>query len=174
MEVVAGGVGIASFAIQLTDQIIKFKRFWDCVKEAPEDVAFIIEDIETLAMVLTGIGDQSKADPLLAIDKASADRCILSCQAAMKQLSTAVNHLDKSISKHKWLGATKAALKKDVLAKLMARVERAKAKLTLSNQIYIMYVSKLISRGASQMSAGQVSPMPSPPALFNGRVYGRV
>ena len=116
MEAAAGGFGIASFAIQLTDQIIKFKRFWDCVKEAPEDVAFMIEEIETLAMVLTDVGVQSKADQLPAIDKVSADRCLRFCQVAVEQLSTAVNHLDKRISKHKWLGATKAALKKDVLS----------------------------------------------------------
>jgi hypothetical protein len=47
------GSGPASHALQVGDCIIPLKGFWDAVKDAPEEIKHLIEEIETLSLVLS-------------------------------------------------------------------------------------------------------------------------
>lgn len=51
LGIVASGLGIASFATQVGDSIGKLKSHWDAIKEAPEDIKWVMEEIETLNVV---------------------------------------------------------------------------------------------------------------------------
>jgi hypothetical protein len=51
------GLGVASLALQIGDCVIRLKGFWDAVKEAPEEIKNLIEEIETLSLVLSGFED---------------------------------------------------------------------------------------------------------------------
>jgi hypothetical protein len=50
--VVASGVGIASFALQLLDSAVKLRRLWTDVKDAPAEVIDLVSEIEVLSRVL--------------------------------------------------------------------------------------------------------------------------
>lgn len=48
LGIVIGGVSIASFAVQIDDNALKLKNFWNAVKDAPDEVKYVIEEIGTI------------------------------------------------------------------------------------------------------------------------------
>jgi hypothetical protein len=42
LGIVAGGIGIASFVVQIGDSLVKLKGFTDFVKNAPEELSYLI------------------------------------------------------------------------------------------------------------------------------------
>jgi hypothetical protein len=55
--VVASGVSLASFALQLLDTVVKLRRLWTDIKDAPEEVIELLSEIEVLAGLLGTIKD---------------------------------------------------------------------------------------------------------------------
>lgn len=75
LGIAASGIGIASLAIQVGDSILKVRGFWDRVKEAPEDIRYILEEIETLSLVLSDLGRNNDHGDLPQIAPASSMKC---------------------------------------------------------------------------------------------------
>jgi hypothetical protein len=73
---VASAIGIASFGIQVADSVIKLKDFWERVKEAPEEIRFVLEEIETLSLVLAEIGQSSGNEDLVECAPTSMNKCL--------------------------------------------------------------------------------------------------
>lgn len=140
MEVAAGSIGIASFVIQIANSVARLKSFWDSTKEAPEDIKFMIEEIEILSSILSEIDVQNKQHQIPTTGNACAVKSLQLCRQGMDILLDVVKELDQNIAKRKHLGAIKACLKKDSLARHRARLESAKTMLLLSNQAYFTYV----------------------------------
>ncbi|KUJ17096.1 uncharacterized protein LY89DRAFT_71983 [Mollisia scopiformis] len=53
LGLIASGMGIASLGIQIGSGIIKLKQLWDDVNDAPEDIKYLLEEIETLSDLLS-------------------------------------------------------------------------------------------------------------------------
>jgi hypothetical protein len=52
---VAGGIGVASFGIQIAESIQNCLRFWRSVRNAPADIGRIVEDLEVLDEILNSV-----------------------------------------------------------------------------------------------------------------------
>jgi hypothetical protein len=130
------GMGIASLAIQIGDSILKFKEFWDSVKEAPEEVQWLIEEIQTLSNVLSemGLNDTSGEVPLIRPEYMA--KCLELCQKSADILETLLGELAVEIRKRKRVGGFKAVLKKGTIERLKERLKSAQFMLMLSNQTY--------------------------------------
>ncbi|TVY32214.1 hypothetical protein LSUB1_G008307 [Lachnellula subtilissima] len=136
LGVAASAISIASIAIQVGDSIIKLKDFWNHVKEAPEEIKWLMEEIETLGFVLSGV-ESSKAhsDPL-HLEPAFANRCLESCRKGASILEAVVKEADEEIRKRRKVGGVKAVLKKGTIERLKERLRSAQLMLMLSNQAY--------------------------------------
>ena len=55
LGVIASGIGIASLALQVGDSILKLKKVWDSIKEAQDEIRYLIDEIEILHLVLSDI-----------------------------------------------------------------------------------------------------------------------
>lgn len=53
LGIIASGMGIVSFAIQISDSVLRLKIFFGSVKEAIEEIRYLIEEIQTLGLVLS-------------------------------------------------------------------------------------------------------------------------
>lgn len=53
ISLAGSGVSVASLALQVGDCVMRLKGFWDAVKDAPEDIKHLIEEIQTLSLVLS-------------------------------------------------------------------------------------------------------------------------
>jgi hypothetical protein len=136
LGVVASGISIASIAIQIGDSAFKLKEFWDTVKEAPEEIKYLIDEIETLSLILSDIGNSEQQGDLTLVGRESAKKSLEFCQKGSAILEGVVKELDEKIAKGKRIGGIKAALKKNVTERLRDRLRSAQFMLMLSNQTY--------------------------------------
>lgn len=67
---IASGIGLAAFVIEVGDKILKLKSFIDSIKEAPEEVDWLIMQMNILHLLLSNSGT-NKTD---IVDANIADR----------------------------------------------------------------------------------------------------
>ena len=132
------GLGIASLAFQIGDSIMRLKSFWDSVKDAPEEIKHLIEEIETLSSVLSDFETTKSNQPEPEIGTESRSRCIQFCRKAVGILDVVVRHAEAGIQKRRNAGSMKAVLKKEEIAKLRERLRTAQSMLMLCNQVYLV------------------------------------
>ncbi|TVY91039.1 hypothetical protein LAWI1_G003473 [Lachnellula willkommii] len=136
LGVTASAISVASIAIQVGDSIIKLKDFWNHVKEAPEEIKWLIEEIETLSFVLSGVESSKARDDPPHLEPAFASRCLELCRKGAGILEAVVKEADEEIRKRKRVGGVKAVLKKGMIERLKERLRSAQLMLMLSNQAY--------------------------------------
>jgi hypothetical protein len=81
LGIVASGMGIASLAIQIGDCIVRLKGFCDAVKDAPEEIKHLIEEIDTLSLVLSGF--ETNEQPELNPGHEATTKCFQLCKKAI-------------------------------------------------------------------------------------------
>ncbi len=141
--VVASSAGIASLAVQIADNLIKLKAFWDEVKDAPETISDLLAHIEELNYLMVEMEESSTDFPELSHLMGSRNRSLITCRRVMESLKKLVDDLGADIDNQKrvrkaWM-ATKVVLKKDKIARYKERLERAVDLLVVSSQIYTKY-----------------------------------
>jgi hypothetical protein len=136
LGIVASGMGIASLALQVGDCIVRLKGFWDAVKDAPEEIKHLIEEIETLSIVLSDFETSEQLE--LNLGRESTSRCLQLCKKAIGVLDSVVKELGAEIKRRKRVGSVKAVLKKDVIDKMRERLMTAQSMLMLSNNMYLV------------------------------------
>ena len=140
--VVASGISIASLIAQVANSVTKLKSYWDELKEAPEDIRLLIEEIEDLYLLLYDIEDDQRQNPMSSklLDSASASRYLEHCKRGADNLKKLTEDLGDDMNapdrfRRKWASA-KVVFKKDKIEKYKARLERAIRLLSLSHQCY--------------------------------------
>lgn len=145
LGVVASGISVASFAIQLADSIKKLKDFVDDVRDAPEDIKYTIHELDTLNLQLADIEKELQQNPASTSNDTSLQQCLSLCQKGTSALDSIVKDLESEMKTRKRRTAVKTWLKKGILEKYDKRLERAKSSLMLSYLIYTKNVqTKLI------------------------------
>jgi hypothetical protein len=131
-------LGIASVAFQIGDSIIRLKSFWDSVKDAPEEIKHLIEEIENLSSVLSDFEttDTGQLEP--EIGNEARSRCVHLCRKAVGILDSVVKNIDAEIRTRRRVGSLKAVLKQTEIVKLRKRLTTAQSILMLSNNLYLM------------------------------------
>ena len=147
--VVASGISIATLAAQVANSVIQLKRYWSELKEAPEDICLLIEEVEDIQLVLSTIEEDQRCNPIsrTALESISASRCLERCKKGADLLKNLADELSAEVTststrKKAW-AAAKVILKKDRLEKYKSRLERAIRLLTVSYQSYSMLVGAL-------------------------------
>ncbi len=129
LGLIASGMGIASLGIQIGSGIIKLKQLWDDVKDAPEEIQYLLDEIETLSQVLSAVDDDDNL-PL------SAAKRLELCSKGANLLKSLLEELQASVGKRKRLGGLKNVLKKGTVERLRERLKSAVMMLNLSCQTY--------------------------------------
>ena len=142
--VVASGVSIGTLAAQATSSLIKLKGYWNQVRDAPEDIQDLLEELEILSHVLAQIEDDQRENPLSTEVSGSTSECLLYCKQGVDRLEKITAGIQSDLKassrfKRKW-GSAKVLFKTHQVDKYKARLERAIRLLSLSHQIYTRYV----------------------------------
>lgn len=130
----ASGLGIASFAIQSVNCIQDIKKFFEFIKEAPEDIKIAIHHIEILSKILSDI---RFGDEFPRIGPATVLECSELCRNSLNVLKGVVTDSERCINMHRRFGAVKAVLQKEKIEKLTKRLESAQFMLLISYQTYL-------------------------------------
>jgi hypothetical protein len=106
------------------------------VKDAPEEIKHLIEEIETLSIVLSDF--ETSQQPELNLGHESTSRCLQFYKKAMGILDSVVKEVEYNIKKRKRVGSVKAVLKRDAIEKLKERLISTQSMLMLSNNMYLV------------------------------------
>ncbi|KIN07099.1 hypothetical protein OIDMADRAFT_109424 [Oidiodendron maius Zn] len=139
---IASGVSISALAGQIASSVVKLKSYLDQVRDAPEDINILIDEIEDLHFLLSDIEDDQCRNPYSAmlLDNNSATRCLDHCKRGVERLRRVVDEMAVEFEclkpmKRRWK-ATKIIWKWDRVEKYKAELASTVRLLTLSHQIY--------------------------------------
>ena len=135
LGIIASGLGVASFAIQVGDSIMKLKNLWDAIKEAPADIKCLMEEIETLSLVLREMEPIHNSNER-SVNSTSGTRCLELCRRSADILESVAKDLDDETRRKKRMGGIKTVLKNASINKFRDRLRSAQMMLLLSNQTY--------------------------------------
>ncbi|KAF7924400.1 uncharacterized protein EAE98_007451 [Botrytis deweyae] len=136
--VAGSAVGIISLALQLGDGILKLKSFWNAVKDAPEEILYILDELDITHVLLTEIEDSLGSQTI----SPAAARSLRLCQKGVDILNNAVKELEDEMKRRKKWGGVKMVMKKELLEKMEKRLGRANSLMMMAHQNYIASLSK--------------------------------
>lgn len=134
---VASGAGLISLSMQLLESSQKLKGFYDSCRDAPETVRQLCFDLETMSMALRQF-EQYRQNDVSGGDLLG--RCILACDQAVAKIKTAVDKLDRLLSKARFAGRVYMGFKEPGVRRLLEEMEHAKSSMLLAYTSYCQYV----------------------------------
>jgi hypothetical protein len=112
--VVAGGLSVASLAIQLTETIQRLKDFCDAVKECPGEIRVGLDEIEVLSLVLQDMEQSIRGKSFcLPAYEAAVTKSLRLCWASNNVLRALLGDISTDMAGSTRLGPLKAALRMD-------------------------------------------------------------
>jgi hypothetical protein len=138
ISMAGSGLGMASLALRVGDCVVRLKLFWDAVKDAPEEIKHLIDEIETLSLVLSDFETSESSEPEPTIGHEAMSKCFQFCKTAVGILETVAKQVEAEIKKRRRVGSVKAVLKKSEIEKLRERLMKAQSMLMLSNNLYLL------------------------------------
>jgi hypothetical protein len=127
-------VGVVSFGVQLAESLQKVKRFYNTVKDAPERLADIIDEIGSLSDILTEL----EQDPTSSgtNTRPAMQRCVAACRKAVDRFSIYADSLESRMKRSKPLGSVRFAMKNESIESVIASLESSKSNLVLAYMLY--------------------------------------
>ncbi|KAL6713632.1 hypothetical protein ACLMJK_009097 [Lecanora helva] len=138
----ASGIAIGTLAAQVTASAIKLKSYYDQLRDAPQDLRDLIDELEILGIVLSDIENDQQQNPIssLILNSNSSSRCLKFCKQGADRLDELVRGLSPALESdrgaRKGLASANLVFKKDRLENCKATLERAIRLLMLSHQEY--------------------------------------
>jgi hypothetical protein len=132
----ASAAGFASLGIQIGGIIIRLKEVWDKIKHSGDEIRYLIEELETLSLILYELGDRNDCVETTPLPNSMVEKSLALCRKGTGLLSEILVDLDQQISKRRLMGGLKATLKASTIAQLRDRLSNARSLLMLSYQIY--------------------------------------
>ena len=142
-------VGVISSAITFGTLVVQLKDCWEQIRDAPEDLKRLIQEIETYGLVLADIEDnlaQESVASSLVNTKAAVQSFDL-CKQASEELAILVRDLqrdaDSSNRVQRSYAALKMTMQKNKVEKYRSRMKSVAALLMLSQSCYLRFVMVL-------------------------------
>jgi len=131
LGVVTSGMGITSLGIQIGENLMKIKDFWDDFKDVPGEIDYMLEEIQILTLLFSDVETTMRAKP------DTFSRCLELCNRGLLTLQTLVGELDLKVKKSRRIGGVRAVLQQNKVQKLKARLQSAQFMLMFSHQTYL-------------------------------------
>jgi hypothetical protein len=133
LGVVAGGAGLASLSIQLAENALKLKRLYHSMRNAPETLTEIADEIELMSLSLKQLErhrqNESHGADLL-------DRCIENCRSHTTKITLLTEKISQKIDNASLTGRLYASMRERDLDKLLSDLARARSALHLAVDLY--------------------------------------
>jgi sigma54-dependent transcription regulator len=110
LSLLASGVGVAGFALQLADSVVKLKSFCDSVRSAPEELKELFESLDHTRQMLDAIAGQQQPE-LDFFDPGLLAQSINMCQNAVQRVKAETDKLDMAMPRRRLRTSAKWALK---------------------------------------------------------------
>jgi len=132
---VASGIGVAGVAAQAIDSIRKLQTFCNDVRDAPEEIKYMSNELEILLSTIAGIEAQIQRNATMCQNLNPTPALRFVNQSVMS-LNAVIQKLNTEITRKRTLGSLKTAWKKKVLEAHIMKIERSKTSLGLAVSAY--------------------------------------
>lgn len=142
---VASGINIAQIAGQVASSIAKIKDFWDQVKAAPDDINYLLREVDSFSLILQHIRDDlaQNALPETVFNNDSVLQSLELCRSGALELEELANelasYLDGKSGLRRKIGSVRAVLKQDDIKRLKRKLKNAIRLLSLAYQCHTRY-----------------------------------
>jgi len=138
--IVAGGVSIAQLTGDVAKSIMRLKTLWDQVRDAPEEISYMMKDLEAVNLLLADMEHTPARSHHSVTEDRVLRRSLALCREATQELSQVVDTLCSETSSAKRLWRTRSAVKfvlqKEQIKRLKSRIKSSITLLSLSHQSY--------------------------------------
>ena len=138
--IIASGAGIATLGGQILESVFKLQQIFTAIRDAPEELKTILEEIAIVTNVLIQCSQQSRSFSSGTSQPGARDQALLYCETACMSLFAIVSEIEDGIRgpkfRSRWY-SFQAVLKAKRIANLVARLERAKSTLALAQLLYL-------------------------------------
>jgi hypothetical protein len=129
----ASGAGLVSLAIQLLESSQKLKGFYDATKDAPQAVADLGFELETMSLSLRQLEFHRRGD----VDgDGLLGRCLLTCNKMVGKIEVVVDKMERQLKRSRNVGRLYAAFKEPDTRKLLEDLEQAKSSMLSAYMSY--------------------------------------
>jgi hypothetical protein len=115
--------------MQLLESVQKLKGFYDSSRYAPDTVASLCFDLETMSMALRQFEQYRQNDVL---GSALLSRCITACELSDTKIKIAIDNVDRLLSKARLVGRVYMGFKEPEVRNLLEEMEHAKSSMLLA------------------------------------------
>ncbi|KAK4550372.1 hypothetical protein LTR36_003339 [Oleoguttula mirabilis] len=130
---VASAVGIAGFALQLTETVVKLKEFCSKVQNAPSELQECLEYMDYTTRILDRIAaPQSSA----GLDHTLLQESVKQCRRAQGRITSITDDLQAAMRSRKLRTSLKLVLKEAEMSCLLRRLDQARADLHHAHLAY--------------------------------------
>lgn len=137
--IVTGAAGLVSLGIQIAQNLKEALDFLDRIKEAPNEVNLLRQELEVLDHVIKDInrhlGDVSS---YMTLDICAIEPSLQLCEKCIREFKALAEKLHADLLRNRRIAKIKVALKKDDLDTFRSRLRDAKGTLALAIQCYNM------------------------------------
>lgn len=130
---VASGAGLMSLSMQLLESSQKLKSFYNASKDAPQTVADLSFELETMSLSLRQLVIHRQAD---ISNDTLLGRCMTTCTLMTTKIEAAVNKMENLLRKSCSIGRMYAAFKEPEISKLLESLEHAKSSMLFAYTSY--------------------------------------
>ena len=130
---VASGAGLMSLSMQLLESAQKLKGFYNACRDAPQAVAEISFELETMSLSLRQLVIHRQAD--ISSDTLLG-RCMMTCTLMTTKIETAVDKMEHHMRKSRSMGRVYSAFKEPEISKLLEGLEHAKSSMLFAYMSY--------------------------------------
>jgi hypothetical protein len=130
----AGAVSVASIGIQIAESIHGLSKFYKSIRDAPEAIQTISEDLTLLGEILNSLmiyyqTSQRRNDSVTA---PPAPTALTVCLIRLRRLERITSKLENSLTQSRAWGSLKTVLKEDSIKKFQGSLEKTKTSLILA------------------------------------------
>ncbi|KAH6671746.1 hypothetical protein B0J14DRAFT_483677 [Halenospora varia] len=94
LDDVASAVSLGIVAAQIASSIMKLKGYIDAVKDAPEGIRTLVDQIEVIQLLLSDIEESQPYDVgTAAISSIRSSQCLNLCRSGLKRLCSVADDL---------------------------------------------------------------------------------
>lgn len=137
---VASGAGIVGLGCQILESVFKLQRMLTAIRDAPQELKTILEEITIVTNVLVQCLDSPHPHTIGPRQAVARDQALVHCETACKHLFAIVSEIEDDIKSSKfrfrWYSVL-AVLKAKKIENLVARLERAKSTLALAQIMHL-------------------------------------
>jgi len=122
-----------SLSMQLLESSQKLKNFYNASREAPQTVADLSFELETMSLSLRQLVIHRQAD--ISSDTLLG-RCMVTCTLMTTKIVASVDKMDHALRKSRGIGRMYSAFKEPEISKLLESLEHAKSSMLFAYMSY--------------------------------------